>query len=309
MLKATLNKQITLISLCLAMLFASINAQAKLNIVTTTGMIADLTQNIGGDEVEVTALMNTGVDPHLYKATQGDLRKLMKADIIFYNGLHLEGKMQDIFEKMARKKPVYAISEKLPKNRILHHGQYPDPHIWFDVLLWKQAGKRVLELLNKHEPDKSVLFTANANLYFDKLEALNLWAAQQVASIPEAQRILITAHDAFGYFGQAYQIKVMGLQGISTASEFGLQDIKQLKEVIVANQVKAAFVESSVSPRFINSLVEGVEAEGHQLKIGGELFSDAMGLPDTEEGTYLGMVKHNVNTIVSALKGQSKPTP
>lgn len=309
MLKATLNKQITLISLCLAMLFASINAQAKLNIVTTTGMIADLTQNIGGDEVEVTALMNSGVDPHLYKATQGDLRKLMKADIIFYNGLHLEGKMQDVFEKMARKKPVYAVSEKLPQNRILHHGQYPDPHIWFDVSLWKQAGERVLELLNKHEPDKSVFFTANANLYFEKLEALNLWATQQVASIPEAQRILITAHDAFGYFGQAYQIKVTGLQGISTASEFGLQDIKHLKEVIVANQVKAVFVESSVSPRFINSLVEGVKAEGHQLKIGGELFSDALGLPDTEEGTYLGMVKHNVNTIVSALKGQSKQTP
>lgn len=309
MLKTTLNKQITLISLCLVTLFASVNAQAKLNIVTTTGMIADLIQNIGGDEVEVTALMSSGVDPHLYKATQGDLRKLMKADIIFYNGLHLEGKMQDIFEKMARKKPVYAISEKLPQNRILHHGHYPDPHIWFDVSLWKQAGEHVLDLLNKHEPDKSVLFRTNANLYFEKLEALNLWATQQVASIPEGQRILITAHDAFGYFGQAYQIKVMGLQGISTASEFGLQDIKQLKEVIVANQVKAVFVESSVSPRFINSLVKGVEAEGHQLKVGGELFSDAMGLPETEEGTYLGMVKHNVNTIVSALKGQSKQTP
>ncbi|MDG6774708.1 zinc ABC transporter substrate-binding protein [Thiomicrorhabdus sp. ZW0627] len=294
------------VSMTLTLLFTSVNAQAQLNIVTTTGMIADLATNIGGDQVKVTPLMGTGVDPHLYKATQGDLRKLLRADLIFYNGLHLEGKMQDIFEKMARKKAVFAISSELPQNRIIqHHGQHPDPHIWFDVDLWMHAGDYVLKVLSKTLPEQSALFQTNAKRYFAQLRTLDNWVKQQIESIPEQQRILITAHDAFGYFGQAYGIKVMGLQGISTASEFGLQDIKQLKEVIVANRIGAVFVESSVSPRFIESLVKGVEAEGHQLTIGGELFSDAMGLPGTPEGDYFGMVRHNVETITRALKGAS----
>ncbi len=287
----------------LILTLGSLNAHAQLNVVTTTGMIADLVKNIGGDQVKVTPLMGSGVDPHLYKATQGDLRKLLRADVIFYNGLHLEGKMQDIFEKMARKKAVYAVSAELPQNRIIQHHQHPDPHIWFDVELWLHAGEYVLKVLNETAPEQKALFQANAQRYFAQLRQLDDWIKQQIQSIPQAQRVLITAHDAFGYFGQAYGIKVMGLQGISTASEFGLQDIKQLKQIIVANGIKAVFVESSVSPRFIESLVKGVEAEGHQLHIGGELFSDAMGLPDTPEGDYLGMVKHNVETITHALKG------
>jgi len=287
--------------------FQSVSAHANLNIVTTTGMIGDLAENIGGQQVTVTSLMGTGVDPHLYKATQGDLRKLMKADIIFYNGLHLEGKMQDIFEKMARNKAVYAVADNLPSNKVIHHGVHMDPHVWFDIQLWLQAGDNVLKALIKHDPKHQAQYTENARRYFQKLTELDQWTAQQIASIPVQQRILITAHDAFGYFGQAYGLQVKGLQGVSTAAEFGLQDIKQLKDIIVANKIKAVFVESSVSPRFIESLVKGVEAEGHRLKIGGKLFSDAMGLANTAEGNYIGMVTHNVKTIVGALKGESTP--
>lgn len=281
----------------------SMPAYAQLKIVTTTGMIADLTQQIGGDQVEVTALMKTGVDPHLYKATQGDLRKLLRADLILYNGLHLEGKMQDIFEKMARKKAVFAISETLPAERLLYFDQHPDPHIWFDVALWQTTAEHVLDILQRLRPQHSALFATNAQRYFAELSELDDWARTQIQRIPERQRILITAHDAFGYLGQAYGLRVMGLQGISTAAEFGLRDIKQLKEVIVNNGIQAVFVESSVSPRFIESLVKGVAAEGHTLRIGGELFSDAMGLPDTPEGTYIGMVRHNIHTLVEALSG------
>ncbi|NPA71209.1 MAG: zinc ABC transporter solute-binding protein [Gammaproteobacteria bacterium] len=284
-------------------------SHAQLQVVTTTGMIADLVKNIGGNQVSVRALMGTGVDPHLYKATQGDLRRLVKADIIFYNGLHLEGKMQDIFRKMARKKAVFAVSSLLPKSTLLHHGSYPDPHIWFDLSLWHKAGERVLAVLIQQDPAHAELYQQNAQTYLQEMAELHHWIKSQVATIPKSQRILITAHDAFGYFGRAYGMEVKGLQGVSTASEFGLQDIKHLKEIIVRYQIKAVFVESSVSPRFIQSLVAGVNAEGHTLTIGGALFSDAMGRKETPEGSYFGMVRHNVNTIVNALNPTSAPVP
>jgi manganese/zinc/iron transport system substrate-binding protein len=292
----------------LVLLGFSFSAQAQLKVVTTTGMIADLAQNIGGQYVEVTALMGSGVDPHLYKATHGDLRRLTKADIILYNGLHLEGKMQDIFEKMARNRAVFAVSSLIPETQLRQHGHFPDPHIWFDLSLWQQAGQRVLQILQQQDPKNQQAYADNAKPYLDEMQALHQWIKTQVQSIPPAQRILITAHDAFGYFGQAYGMQVMGLQGISTASEFGLQDIKQLKDIIVKNQIKAVFVETSVSPRFIQSLVAGVKAEGNDLRIGGELYSDAMGQSDTSTGTYFGMVKHNVTTIVDALK-KARPQP
>ncbi|MCF6254633.1 MAG: zinc ABC transporter substrate-binding protein [Thiomicrorhabdus sp.] len=284
------------------MLLAPLLAFAQLNIVTTTGMIADLTQNIGGKHVKVTALMGTGVDPHMYKATQGDLRRLSNADIILYNGLHLEGKLQEIFEKMARKKPVFAISSLIPKTELIYHDNSPDPHIWFDITLWQKAGKRVLQILISQDPSNQKTYEKNAQAYLKQLQQLHQWVLAEVQTIPKSRRILITAHDAFGYFGRAYDIQVKGLQGVSTASEFGLQDIRQLKEIIVRNQVQAVFVESSVSPRFIEALVKGVKAEGNALTIGGELYSDAMGLKNSPTGNYIGMVKHNVNTIVSALK-------
>lgn len=290
----------------LSLLLLAFSAQAQLKITTTTGMIADLAQNIGGQYVDVTALMGSGVDPHLYKATQGDLRRLSRADIILYNGLHLEGKMQDIFEKMARKKAVFSISDQISKEHLLQHGHFPDPHIWFNLSLWQQAGQRVLQILQQQDPKNQQAYADNAQSYLSEMQQLHQWIKSEVQSIPQAQRILITAHDAFGYFGRAYGMQVEGLQGISTASEFGLQDIKQLKDIIVKNQIKAVFVESSVSPRFIQSLVAGVKAEGHDLSIGGELYSDAMGKSGTPTGTYFGMVKHNVKTIVGALKN---PTP
>jgi len=283
-------------------LFSSFSAHAQLNIVATTGMIADMVQNIGGQHVKVSALMGTGVDPHLYKATQGDLRRLTKADIVLYNGLHLEGKMQDIFEKLARKKPVFPIAEHIEQQALIKHGSYPDPHIWFDLNLWQQAGQKVLAILIQQDPQNKNDYQIKAAEYLAKMAELDSWTKQQLLTIPESQRILITAHDAFGYFSKAYGVKVMGLQGISTAAEFGLQDIKQLKNIIVKNQVKAVFVESSVSPRFIESLVAGVKAEGHQIVIGGELYSDAMGPTGTKTDNYFGMVQHNVKTIVDALK-------
>lgn len=286
----------------LSLLFAPLIALAQLNIVTTTGMIADLTQNIGGKHVKVTALMGTGVDPHLYKATQGDLRRLVNADIILYNGLHLEGKLQEIFEKMARKKPVFAISSLISSEDLIYHDNSPDPHIWFDITLWQKAGERVLEILIAQDPNNQKEYQRNAQRYLKQLQQLHVWVQTEIATIPQSRRILITAHDAFGYFGRAYDIQVKGLQGVSTASEFGLQDIRQLKTLVVKHQIKAVFVESSVSPRFIEALVKGVEAEGHPLTVGGELYSDAMGLKNTPTGNYIGMVKHNVNTIVSALK-------
>ncbi len=286
----------------LSLLLLTFSAQAQLKVTTTTEMIADLAQNIGGQYVKVTALMGSGVDPHLYKATQGDLRRLSRADIILYNGLHLEGKMQDIFEKMARNKPVFAVSSLIPVTQLRQHGHFPDPHIWFDLRLWHQAGQRVLQILQQQDPKNKQAYADNARSYLNEMQQLHQWIKSQVQSIPQAQRILITAHDAFGYFGQAYGMQVEGLQGISTAAQFGLQDIKQLKDIIVKNQIKAVFVESSVSPRFIQSLVAGVKAEGHNLRIGGELFSDAMGKTGTPDGSYFGMVKHNVKTIVDALK-------
>lgn len=273
-----------------------------LKVVATTGMIGDLVKNIGQDKVELKTLMGVGVDPHLYKATQGDLRRLQHADVIFYNGLHLEGKMQDIFEKIARKKPVYAVTQHFDEEDLIVFGQAHDPHVWFDVSLWLKAGQQVLTKLIANDKENQDFYTNNAKQYLAELERLDVWVKQQIQTIPDSQRLLITAHDAFGYFGQAYGMKVRGLQGISTATEFGLHDIKLLKEVIIQRHIKAVFVESSVPKKFLQSLVAGIKESGQELKIGGELFSDAMGLSNTPEGTYIGMVKHNVNTIVGALK-------
>lgn len=273
-----------------------------LKVVATTGLVGDLVTHIGQDRVEVTALMGTGVDPHLYKATHGDLRRLQQADVIFYNGLHLEGKMQDILEKLARKKPVFAVTSQFPKDAILHFGQATDPHVWFDVRLWQRAGEFVLKTLVELDPRNAVHYQQNAKDYLQQLADLNIWVAEQIQTIPSQQRVLITAHDAFGYFGRAYGMEVRGLQGISTASEFGLHDIKRLKDLIVERHIKAVFVESSVPKKFLQSLVAGVNEAGGHLVIGGELYSDALGLPSTPQATYIGMMQHNVTTIVEALK-------
>ncbi|SMD31894.1 manganese/zinc/iron transport system substrate-binding protein [Reichenbachiella faecimaris] len=277
----------------------------KLKVVTTTGMIYDAVINIAGDSVEALALMGPGVDPHLYKATQGDLKKLQEADLIFYNGLHLEGKMGEIFEKLGRIKSVKAVSEDITTSRFRASELYPgtyDPHIWFDVSLWKEAVKNVHKNLILIDDVNKAYYDQNAVSYLNSLDSLHLAVNAAIQEIPESQRMLITAHDAFGYFGEAYNIEVKGLQGISTLSEPGLKDVADLVNLIVENEIKAVFIETSVSKKAINAVVEGCKQNGHDVIIGGSLYSDAMGPFGQFEGTYIGMVHTNVQTIVNALK-------
>jgi len=274
----------------------------KFRIVTTTGMLADGVKLLVGDQAEVISLMGTGVDPHLYKATAHDLSLLQHADLILYNGLHLEGKMSEIFEKLKRRKHVLAISDGLPKARLRKTGEKTyDPHIWFDVSLWKQGWLYVAEELGK-DSVLEIGISKNRHAFFKGLDSLHSWTLGQLQTIPESSRVLITAHDAFGYFGRAYHIEVLGLQGISTVSDFGLKDISELVNRIVASKVKAVFIETSVSPKAIEAVVEGCQAQGHSIHIGGSLYSDAMGKEGTEEGTYNGMVRANVIKIVKGLK-------
>ena len=277
----------------------------KMYVVTTTGILADAVAHIVGDAATVEAVMGSGVDPHLYKATQGDLQKLTDADLIVYNGLHLEGKMGEVLSKLSRFKSVVAAAEGIPESYLRQSEQYADshdPHVWFDVSLWKRVVQHLASELQQKDPKNAVLYARNAQEYLQQLEQLHLYTKQAIASIPEQQRILITAHDAFGYFGDAYNIDVRGLQGISTVSEFGLQDVSYLVNFIVDNKVKAVFVESSVSPKAIEAVVIGSQKKGHEIQIGGTLYSDALGEKGTPAGNYAGMVRHNVNSIVSALK-------
>lgn len=278
-------------------------AEGKLRITTTTGMIADITKNVGGEHVSVISLMGPGVDPHLYKPTSGDLSRLSQAQVILYNGLGLESKMQTALDRMAESKPTVAVAEGIAKTLLLDDEQgHPDPHIWFDVSLWVTAVEAVRDTLIGADPANKTAYEANAAAYLQELEALHAWAKAEMATIPQERRVLVTAHDAFGYFGRAYDIEVMALQGISTDAEYGLADVQNLVDLLTSRKVKAVFFESSIPQRSIGAVVEGTKAKGHDIVVGGELFSDAMGSADTPEGTYIGMVKHNVTTIVTALK-------
>lgn len=275
----------------------------KLQVTVTIGMIADIVENVGGDAVEVTALMGPGVDPHLYKASEGDIGRLQRADVVFYNGLNLEGRMGDILVKMARERPTVAVSERIDQDLVMEVDDgMADPHIWFDVSLWMKAAEVVRDTLIELAPDKAGTFRDNAAAYLAELEELHEYAKEQFATIPRERRVLVTAHDAFGYLGRAYDIEVVGVQGISTAAEYGLADIQRLVDLLTGRGVKAVFLETSVAPGSIEAVVEGARARGHEVVIGGELFSDAMGDPGTPEGTYMGMVRHNVDTIVEALR-------
>ncbi len=281
------------------------NENAKMYIVATTGMIADAARNIVQDQAEVEAMMGPGVDPHLYKATRDDLTLLRKADLVLYNGLHLEGKMGEVLEKLARQKPVMAVGEAIDPSLIQPDETGTaaiDPHIWFDVQIWIKVVEQISQRLQKENPQQAEFYQKNAQIYLEKLEKLNQTVQAQIQSIPPSQRVLITAHDAFGYFGKAYEIEVKGLQGISTVSEFGLKDISSLVDFIVERKIKAVFVESSIPRKSLEAVVKGCQNQGHAVKIGGTLFSDAMGEADTPEGTYIGMVRHNVRTIVEGLK-------
>jgi manganese/zinc/iron transport system substrate-binding protein len=276
----------------------------KVHVTTTTGQVADAVKSIGGNKVEVVSLMGPGVDPHLYQASQGDIQKLNKADIIFYSGLHLEGKMGEIFEKMADDKPTVAVADSIPESKLLSAdgSTSHDPHVWFDIQTWLYVVDSIEQELTKLSPENEKLFKENALAYKKDLEEMDQYAKEQIELIPEESRVLVTAHDAFKYFGHAYGLEVMGLQGLSTDSEYGLKDVQALVDTLVNRNIKAVFIESSISERSINAVVEGAKKQNHQVVIGGELFSDAMGEEGTDEGTYIGMFKHNVDTIVSSLK-------
>ena len=277
----------------------------KLKVVTTTGMIADAVINIARDSIEVEALMGPGVDPHLYKATQGDLKKLTGADLVLYNGLLLEGKMGEVLAKLGRIKPVVAVGNAVDTTHLLSSPLYDnayDPHIWFDVTLWQQVVKEVNNSLKEHDPANADYYQTNTVEYLKRLDSLDQQVKSQIAQIPVDQRVLITAHDAFEYFGRAYDIEVRGLQGLSTLTEFGLKDITDLVQFIIDREIKAVFIETSISERSIQAVVEGCKQKGHQVVIGGSLYSDAMGDQNTPEGTYIGMVHANVLTITEALK-------
>lgn len=277
-------------------------------IVCTTGMVADLVRNVGRSliesrQLEVIQLMSDEVDPHLFKTSPGDIQLMKQADAIVYSGLHLEGKMGQVFENLARLRKVLAVTERIPQERILKIDEhFSDPHVWFDVGLWSQGLVPVTGLLTEMFPDaKSDLERAAAG-YRKQLEELDERCRSEIATIPASQRVLITAHDAFHYWGRAYGIEVKAIQGISTESEAGVRQINELVKFITERKIKAVFVETTVSDRAVLALIEGCSQSGHQIKIGGSLYSDAMGKLNTPEGTYPGMVDHNLKTMVQALK-------
>lgn len=280
-------------------------AEPLLQVVTTTGMIADTARAVAGDRADVVALMGPGVDPHLYKASESDVRRLGDADLVLYNGLHLEGKMGEILEKMARSKPVVAVAEVVPEDRRRkpdgYEGQY-DPHVWFDVTLWALTVDPVVEALSGLDPAHAADYRQRGDALKAQYAELDAWVEARIAELPQEQRVLVTAHDAFGYYGQRYGLEVSGIQGLSTAAEAGLADVDRIVDLVSERKLRAIFVESSVPQRTIDAVRAGCEARGHIVDLGGELFSDAMGTPGTPEGTYDGMVRHNTNTIVEALK-------
>lgn len=290
--------------LCLAGLVAGCGGGEGPKIVCTTGMVADLVRNVSGNPDEVFQLMGEGVDPHLYQASPGDVAKLDNARAIFYSGRHLEGKMGDVFQKMSGRKLTVGVAERISEGKLLsdEEGQH-DPHLWFDVSLWSEGVDIVRDALIELDPGQADKFTANAAAYRNRLADLHEEVKAKIQQIPREQRVLVTAHDAFRYFGKAYDIEVEGIQGISTDSEASVNRRRTLAKFLAERKIKAVFVESSVNPKYVQALIEDCKKDyNHTVKVGGELFSDAMGKPGTDEGTYEGMIRHNVNTIVEALK-------
>lgn len=283
--------------------------QERYTIVTTVGMIRDLVQQVAGDRAEVIGLMGSGVDPHLYKPTRSDISRIMDADVIFYNGLLLEGKMADTLIRAASAgKPVYAVTEMLDESDLLEPEEFKglyDPHVWMDPSAWAKAVSVIEQKLREFDPSGAESYRSNAEQLSQRLEALDQYAERVLSSVPEEQRVLVTAHDAFNYFGRRYGYEVVGIQGLSTESEAGVQDIERLVDLLVDRKVGAVFVESTVSERNISALIAGARARGHSVVIGGELFSDAMGDEGSYRGTYVGMIDHNATTIARALGGDA----
>lgn len=277
------------------------NGEEKINVVTTIAQIGEPLSVIGGEHVNVESLMGPSVDPHLYNPTQSDISKVDSADVIFYNGLNLEVNMVDVFDSIGTEKPVLAIGDTLSEEQLLEDEEGAvDPHIWFDIDLWESALNAAVEELKEYAPEHADDFEANKQAYFEELDSLRENAAK-LAEIPEEQRVLVTAHDAFGYFGNQHDMEVVGLQGLSTEGEIGVSDINETIALIEEYEVPAIFVESSVNQDSINAVIEGASSNGVDVELGGELFSDAMGEEGTDEGTYIGMYQHNIDTIHEAL--------
>ncbi len=273
--------------------------------VTTTGIIADVAQRIAGEHARIEALMGPGVDPHLYKASESDVRRLSEAELVLYNGLHLEGKMGDILKKMGTSRPVISVSDDIPEELLRQPPEFKglhDPHVWFDVSLWMKTLGPIARELAKLDPEHAAEYQGNAAALEKELGELDAWIETQIETIPKERRVLVTAHDAFGYFGRRYGMEVFGIQGISTLSEAGLKDMDRIVDLVVSREVPAVFIEASVPRRSIEAVQAAVRSRKHEVEIGGQLYSDSLGAAGSPEGTYAGMVRANVNTIVNALK-------
>jgi manganese/zinc/iron transport system substrate-binding protein len=282
-------------------------AQERLDVVATTGMIADAAREVGGDLVEVRALMGPGVDPHAYRQTRSDIVALANADLVLWHGLYLEAQMEELLLELGESRPVVAVAEALPQNLLISHDDYEgrfDPHVWMNPNLWSRVVLEVRDAMIGIHPEAEDMFRTNAEAHLQELADLARYTADVLSTVPAEGRVLLSAHDAFNYFGTTYGFEVAGIQGISTESEAGLQRIAELVDLIVARDIRAVFVESSVSDRNIRALIEGAAARGHEVVIGGELFSDAMGEEGTYEGTYVGMIDHNATIIAAALGGE-----
>lgn len=284
---------------------ATFSGSYPIKIVCTTGMVADMVAAIGGDRVQADRLMGEGVDPHVYEATFSDNAKLERSDIVFYNGLHLEPNMQKVFVAISKKKPVYAVGDYLKDSAsdklIALEGGYFDPHVWFDPELWGACVPGVIESLSKFDPDNAAEYKERGDAYQQKIFELTAYGKEQIGSLPEP-RFLVTAHDAFSYFGRAFNVEVEAIQGVSTEAEASVGRFSELIDIMVKNKVKAVFAESSINSKNVEALLEGCAAKDHEVKLGGELYSDALGPEDSPAGEYLGMVRHNIDTIVKASK-------
>ncbi len=285
---------------------APLHAQEQLTVVATTGMIADTARQVGGDLVQVQALMGAGVDPHAYRQTRSDIVSTARADLVLWHGLYLEAQMEEFLLELADTNTVVPVAEGLSRDVLIGSEDYPDlfdPHVWMDPAIWADVVQTVQATLTEAVPDQADAFATNATTLTAQIDALITYSTTALASVPENARVLLTAHDAFNYFGAAYGFEVIGIQGISTESEAGLQRIGELVDLLVDRDIGAVFVESSVSDRNIRALIEGAASRGHTVVIGGELYSDAMGEDGTYEGTWIGMIDHNVTTIARALGG------
>ncbi len=287
----------------------TVDPDKPIAVTATVGMVGDLVRAVGGNRVDVKQIMGAGVDPHLYKATRDDVQIIMTADVIFYSGLMLEGKMTDTLIKMARGKPVIGITEALDEETLLAPADFAghyDPHVWMDVAAWSKCVDVIADELSAIDPPSEAGYHERAKELRAELAKLNEYGKRVIATVPEDSRVLVTSHDAFNYLGRAYGLEVMGVQGISTESEAGLQRINELVDLLVDKKVRSVFVESSVPRKNIDSLVEGAKSRGHEVKVGDqELFSDAMGTPGTYEGTYIGMLDHNITLVARGLGGEA----